>query len=93
MHLVLGIFFVSVYENTPEKLLHLPLRDAVSCLLSCYLLLVAVYLVVQGRVQLERNSHILLKELIKGTKPIWKAYLELNRIALSNSIAGKCTPM
>ena len=70
-----------------------PLRVVVSCLLSYYLLLVAVCLVVQGRMQLECNSHILLKEVTKGTKPIWKAHLELNGIALSNSIARKCTPM
>ena len=37
---------VSIYENTPEKVRHLPPKNCCN------------YLVVQGRVQLEHSSHI-----------------------------------
>ena len=75
-----------------------------------------LYLVVQGRAQLEHSSHIvkvlvkatcyhfkpwcILKEMTKpagpfGTMPqeSWHPGRVLNWLALSNSTAGKCTPM
>ena len=46
---------VTVYENTPEKLPHLPPKKFLQ-----------IYLVVQGRAQLEHNSHI-VKVGVKAT--------------------------